>query len=226
MERQSTASALWITMVQAGLLASSPGSAAISCSPTVLQAPARAQGPGPERRVPGPAAVRSWRLSGGGERDRSSRSSTRTATSGSTAPSARPRANRSPPTLGRAASASAVAAAGGFGRGGLTPGRPGPKLTPADVKSYPAAPLYDLGTLRTIFLQFENADWEQELAAFHNTDVEVPATAIVDGKTYKDVGVHFRGMSSYMMVPEGSKRSLNLSFDFVDENQASAATAR
>ena len=47
----------------------------------------------------------------------------------------------------------------------------------------------------------------------------MPATAIVDGKTYKDVGVHFRGASSYMMVPEGSKRSLNLSFDFVDEKQ-------
>ena len=94
-------------------------------------------------------------------------------------------------------------------------------MAPADVKSYPAStPLYDLGTLRTIFLQFENADWEQELAAFNNTDVEVPATLTVDGKTYKDVGVHFRGASSFMMVPEGSKRSLNLSFDFVDEKQA------
>ncbi len=94
-------------------------------------------------------------------------------------------------------------------------------MTPADVKSYPAStPLYDLGTLRTIFLQFENADWEQELAAFNNTDVEVPATATVDGKTYKNVGVHFRGASSFMMVPEGSKRSLNLTFDFVDEKQA------
>jgi spore coat protein CotH len=88
------------------------------------------------------------------------------------------------------------------------------------VKSYPAsADLYDPTVLRTVFLQFENADWEKELAAFHNTDVEVPATAIVDGRTYKDVGVHFRGMSSYMMVPETLKRSLNLSFDFVHENQ-------
>ena len=110
---------------------------------------------------------------------------------------------------------------GGFGRGGMAPGSPGAKVTPADVKSYPAStPLYDLGTLRTIFLQFENADWEQELAAFNNTDVEVPAIATVDGKTYKNVGVHFRGASSFMMVPEGSKRSLNLTFDFVDEKQA------
>ena len=110
---------------------------------------------------------------------------------------------------------------GGFGRGGMAPGSPGLKKAPADVKSYPAStPLYDLGALRTIFLEFENPDWEQELAAFNNTDVEVPATVTVDGKIYKDVGVHFRGASSFMMVPEGSKRSLNLSFDFVDEKQA------
>jgi spore coat protein CotH len=108
---------------------------------------------------------------------------------------------------------------GGFGGRGVESGSPGPKLTTADVKSFAGAPLYDLATLRTFFLQFENSDWEQELAAFHNTDVEVPATVTVDGKIYKNVGVHFRGASSFMMVPEGSKRSLNLTFDFVDEKQ-------
>jgi len=102
---------------------------------------------------------------------------------------------------------------------GLNPGSPGPRLAPADVKSYPSASLYDPSVVRTIFLQFENNDWEQELAAFYNSDVEVPAIATVDSKIYKNVGVHFRGASSYMMVPEGSKRSLNLAFDFVDENQ-------
>ena len=30
---------------------------------------------------------------------------------------------------------------------------------------------------------------------FHGTDVEVPAKLIVDGKTYDDVGVYFRGAS-------------------------------
>jgi len=106
------------------------------------------------------------------------------------------------------------------GRGGIVPGTPGRTLKPADVKAYTNQPLYDPAVLRTIFLQFENDDWEQELAAFNNTDVEVPAVATVDGKVYKDVGVHFRGMSSYMMIPEGSKRSLNLTFDFVDPKQS------
>src|SRR6185503_15372287 len=53
-------------------------------------------------------------------------------------------------------------------------GTPGAKLSQKDVKTYPATvPLYDAGTLRTIFLEFEHADWEQELAAFYHTDVEV-----------------------------------------------------
>jgi hypothetical protein len=103
------------------------------------------------------------------------------------------------------------------GGGGATAGL---KLTPADVKPpYPKAGIYDLGTLRTLFLEFEDADWENELTTFYNTDVEVPATMIVDGRTYKDVGVHFRGASSFRMVPEGYKKSLNISMDFVNEKQ-------
>lgn len=108
---------------------------------------------------------------------------------------------------------------GGFGKGGDEPTRPGPRVSPADVKSFPDATLYEPTVLRTLFLEFENKDWEAELADFKNTDVEVPATLIVDGKKYSNVGVHFRGMSSYMMVPAGSKRSLNLSMDFVDAKQ-------
>jgi hypothetical protein len=109
----------------------------------------------------------------------------------------------------------------GFGpRGGEeTAGKPGPRVSPADVQPIPDAPLYAPHVLRTLFLNFENDDWEAELADFHNTDVEVPATLTVDGKTYPQVGVHFRGMSSYGAVPEGLKRSLNISLDFVNEKQ-------
>jgi hypothetical protein len=39
------------------------------------------------------------------------------------------------------------------------------------VKSFTNAPLYDAQTLRTVFLEFENADWEKELAELKNTDV-------------------------------------------------------
>lgn len=93
------------------------------------------------------------------------------------------------------------------------PAKPGKKLAPADVKNYPDAALYDPDVLRTIFIDFDTPDWENQMAAFKNTDVDMPAKVTVDGKTYPDVGVHFRGMSSFMMVSEGKKRSLDLSFD-------------
>ena len=81
---------------------------------------------------------------------------------------------------------------------------PGRNSHRGDVKTYPArVPLYDGGTLRTLFLEFERGDWEQELADFYHTDVEVPATLTVDGKKYPDVGVSFRGNNSFTAVPAG-----------------------
>jgi spore coat protein CotH len=42
----------------------------------------------------------------------------------------------------------------------------------------------------------------------------------VDGLRFTDVGVHFRGNSSYSQVPAGYKRSLNISLDLAHESQA------
>lgn len=108
----------------------------------------------------------------------------------------------------------------GFGpREDMEPAKPGVRISPDEVKPSGTRELYAADTLRTIFLNFENDDWEAELEAFHGTDVEVPATLIADGKTYPGVGVHFRGMSSYMMVPAGKKRSFNLSLDHTEKKQ-------
>lgn len=112
--------------------------------------------------------------------------------------------------------------AGGGPLGGgrnAEPVKPGPRLDPSQVTSYPDRPLYDSAILRTLFFEFENADWEQELVDFHNTDVEVAAQLIVDGQTYPHVGVRFRGNSSYGMVPNGYKRSLNVALDLADADQ-------
>ncbi len=96
---------------------------------------------------------------------------------------------------------------------------PGPQVLFTDVKPVLDKPFYDAETVRTLFLDFTGADWEKELADFHGTDVDVPARLVVDGRTYPNVGVHFRGASSFMMVSEGRKRSLNVSVDFVNEEQ-------
>lgn len=94
---------------------------------------------------------------------------------------------------------------------------PGAKISKDEVKPEASEDLYAADTLRTLFLDFENKDWEAELEAFHGTDVEVPADLTVDGKVHPGVGVHFRGMSSYMMVSAGRKRSLNVSVDFTND---------
>jgi spore coat protein CotH len=93
------------------------------------------------------------------------------------------------------------------------------RLTPETVQSLGDTPLYDTGALRTIFLTFDTPTWEDKLAAAYRTDVDVPATVVVDGKTYRDVGVHFRGSSSYRMVGPRAKKSLNLTFDAVHADQ-------
>lgn len=80
------------------------------------------------------------------------------------------------------------------GRGVGEEAKPGPKVSPDDVKPEAQEDLYAPHTLRTLFFDFEGEDWEQELADFHGTDVEVPATLTVDGTP--GVGVHFRGMTS------------------------------
>lgn len=106
------------------------------------------------------------------------------------------------------------------GGGQQSQGKPGPTVRPQQVKQFPDRELYDPTVLRTIFLEFENKrDWEQELADFKPTDVEVPAKMIVDGETYPNVGVSFRGASSFFSIPSGSKRSINLSVDFMEEDQ-------
>ena len=125
-------------------------------------------------------------------------------------------------------SAARLVLGGGGMRGGMRGGwrmrsahvAPGPQFSTRQARTYPKSTnVYALDALRTVFLEFDGDDWEDELAAFYNTDVEVPATATIDGEVFRDVGVHFRGMSSYRMVPAGYKHSLNLSLDWVHDGQ-------
>lgn len=115
---------------------------------------------------------------------------------------------------------------GGRGRGGpggpggdVQPGTPGPSVAIDSVEVYPGKPLYDTSVLRTVFLNFESDDWEQELEAFKDTDVDVAAQMTIDGNTYPNVGVAFRGASSYGHVSRGSKRSFNISLDMANQDQ-------
>lgn len=97
---------------------------------------------------------------------------------------------------------------------------PGPHVTAQDFSSFSAGTsLYAPATVRTLWLEFEHSDWEAELEAFHDTDVEVPAKLSMDGQAYDPVGVRFRGMSSFAMVPTGFKRSLAISMNAFTKGQ-------
>ncbi len=104
-------------------------------------------------------------------------------------------------------------------RAGSEPTKAGPRMSPADVKPAGDAGIFDGNTVRTFFLEFEDADWEKALTEFRFTDVDIPAKLTVDGKVYNDVGVHYRGASSFLFIAEGRKRSLNIKLDMVHKNQ-------
>ena len=56
------------------------------------------------------------------------------------------------------------------------------------------------------------------MEAFYRTDIEVPAELIVDGEVYPEVGVHFRGTSSYFTV-SSAKKSFNIAVDYGEDGQ-------
>ena len=103
--------------------------------------------------------------------------------------------------------------------GSLPAPQPGRRLSLADVQTFADAPLYDPKTLRTVFIQFPGDAWEAELERNYRRDTDVAATVTIDGRVYREVGVRFRGNSSYRMVGTGFKRSLNLSLDAVHGEQ-------
>ena len=78
--------------------------------------------------------------------------------------------------------------------------------------------LYDARTLRTIYLRFHHDNWYEQMNAFYRTDIEVPAELIVDGEAYSEVGVHFRGTSSYFTVGS-EKKSFNIAVDYGEDGQ-------
>ena len=78
--------------------------------------------------------------------------------------------------------------------------------------------LYNAQTLRTLYLRFHHEDWYEQMGSFYRTNIEVPAELIVDGKVYPEVGVHFRGTSSYFTVGS-EKKSFNIAVDYGENGQ-------
>ena len=102
----------------------------------------------------------------------------------------------------------------------LEPIKSGEKINPINVPSFPDRPLYDPGILRTLFIDFENSDWEKELTSFARTDINVPAKLLLDGKNYEGVGVHFHTPTTTPATATGFKRALDLRLDYTSDGQS------
>jgi len=83
-----------------------------------------------------------------------------------------------------------------------------------------AQDFFDSTVLRTVNLQFHDANYWTLLQQNYQSQTNILADLTVDGVTYPSVGVRFRGNTSYTALPAGSqKTSFNIDVDFVDPNQ-------
>ena len=79
--------------------------------------------------------------------------------------------------------------------------------------------LYDSATIRTINLDFPQANYWTLLTNNYQSKTDLPAKMTVDGVVYDSVGVRFKGMTSYSMAQNTQKKSFNLTLDYVHPDQ-------
>ncbi len=79
--------------------------------------------------------------------------------------------------------------------------------------------LYDESQIRTFQLWFSQPDYWQQLQANYQSKTDLPATLVVDGDTFPNVGVRFKGQTSYMMIQNSQKKSFNITLDYADPDQ-------
>ncbi len=82
-----------------------------------------------------------------------------------------------------------------------------------------AGDFYDETSLRTLQLEFAQPDWWARLTANYQTKENLPATLIVDGIVCEEVGVRFRGNTSYMTTGNSQKKSFNIEIDYTHQGQ-------
>jgi hypothetical protein len=82
--------------------------------------------------------------------------------------------------------------------------------------------LYDSATIRTIGLNFSQANYWQTMQTNYTSHTDLLCTLLtVDGVNYDSVGVRFKGQTSYtnQLVQQSQKKSFNISVDYTDTTQ-------
>ena len=76
--------------------------------------------------------------------------------------------------------------------------------------------LYDPSIIRTIDLTFSQANYWSQMQSNYANKIDIPADMTVDGVTYPNVGVRFKGQTSYFAAQNTDKKSFNISLDYSD----------
>lgn len=84
--------------------------------------------------------------------------------------------------------------------------------------------LYEPSLVRDVHLSFSQTNWWSQLTTNYASDTNLAATMVVDGITYPNVGVRFRGNTSYTFLPtqpnQGwEKKSFNIEMDWLVPGQ-------
>lgn len=77
--------------------------------------------------------------------------------------------------------------------------------------------LYDETTLETIYIDFDQADYKTQLADNYESKTEIPATLTYKDKVLEQVGVRYRGLTSYSFA--GEKKSFSVDLEFAIDGQ-------
>ncbi len=79
--------------------------------------------------------------------------------------------------------------------------------------------LYDENQVRNYELWFAQSNYWQQLTTNYATHTDIPATLIVEGDTFPDVGVRFKGQTSFSQSGTSQKKSFNITLDYIHPDQ-------
>lgn len=79
--------------------------------------------------------------------------------------------------------------------------------------------LFDESVIRTYELWFSQSNYWQQMTTNYSSHTDIPATLIVDGDTFPDVGVRFKGQTSYSQSGTSQKKSFNITLDYLHPDQ-------
>lgn len=79
--------------------------------------------------------------------------------------------------------------------------------------------LYNESNLRVFQLWFSQSDYWQQLKNNYQSKTDLPALLIADGDTFPNVGVRFKGQTSYSQTQNSEKKSFNITLDYANPNQ-------